>query len=84
MHHYRASPTCNWGLGALWSFPVGMAPSMPTADEYLRKGEECLAAAGRAQDPVERAMLMQLYEQWLRLAHYKWGKDGRQDPKNSN
>ena len=61
-----------------------MDPSMPTADEYMRKGEECLAAAGRAQDPAERAMLMQLYEQWLRLAHYKWGKDGRQDPKNSN
>jgi hypothetical protein len=58
--------------------------SMPTADEYMRKAEECLASAGGAQDPAEPAMLMQLYEQWLRLAHYKRGKASRQGPESSN
>jgi hypothetical protein len=53
---------------------------MPRATEYLHKAQDCLAAARRTQDEAERAMLMQLYEQYLRLAHYKQRKEVGQDP----
>jgi hypothetical protein len=41
----------------------------------MHKAQECLAAARHSQDNAERAMLMQLYEQWLRLASYKQRKE---------
>jgi len=54
---------------------------MPTAEDYTRRAEECLAAAKSTQDENERTMLMLLFEQWLRLADYKRRKEAAQ---NSN
>jgi hypothetical protein len=46
----------------------------------MHKARECLAAARRTQDEAERAMLMQRYEQWLRLAFYNQRKEIGQGP----
>jgi hypothetical protein len=48
---------------------------LPTAEDYRRRADECLAAARATQDENERAMLMRLFEQWLRLADYKQRKE---------
>ena len=53
---------------------------MPTAEDYMRNAEECLIAADRTQDQTERAMLVRLHEQWLRLAAYKMRKERSESP----
>jgi hypothetical protein len=48
---------------------------MPTSEDYARNAEDCREAAKRTHDETERAILMKLTEQWLRLAVYKKRKE---------
>jgi hypothetical protein len=48
---------------------------VPTSEDYVRNAENCREAAKRAHDETERAMLMRLTEQWLRLAEHKKRKE---------
>jgi hypothetical protein len=68
----RISPT-RFPVTAFRVKPIecNLLNNMPTAEDYRRRADECLAAARAPQDENERAMLMRLFEQWLRLADYK-------------
>jgi hypothetical protein len=48
---------------------------VPTSEDYARNAEDCREAAKRTHDETERAVLMRLTEQWLRLAEYKKRKE---------
>jgi hypothetical protein len=44
---------------------------MPASVDYRQRAEDCIRLAAANQDPVEKAMLLQLAEQWTRLADHK-------------
>ena len=54
--------------------------TMPTAAEYMKHAEECLAAADNAHDENERDMLLSLAERWRKLAGYKANIEARAKP----
>jgi hypothetical protein len=48
---------------------------VPTSEDYARNAEDSREAAKRTHDETERAILIKLTEQWLRLAEYKKRKE---------
>src|SRR5437660_3698914 len=44
---------------------------MPTPEKYRRYAEMCSKMAEKADDKIERSMLVKMAQQWRRLANYK-------------
>ena len=51
---------------------------MPSSEEYRHSAEECRRLAETAEDEVERGTLLQLADQWYRLAEHKARVEARQ------
>ena len=52
------------------------AASVPISQEYQHKATECLRLAHTANDPSNKALLIELAQAWLRLEHVplKWNQ----------
>jgi hypothetical protein len=51
--------------------------SVPSSQDFKRTAQECRTLASRCVDPMERAMLRGIAEQWERLAHRRGQKEAQ-------
>ena len=60
---------------ALIQFQGVLIGYTPTSERYKRRAKECRALAEQAHDEHERATILQMAEQWERLAEDKAKKE---------